>query len=100
MDENTGKIVISQDVIEKIIAHNIEAHKELSLYSKKGVKLEIKKDKVLINLMVKVRFGVRIPDLMWEIQKAIKEDIEKLTNYSVKEVNIHVQEFEFPESAA
>ncbi len=100
MDENVGKVIISQNVIEKIVEHNIEIHKELSLYSKKGVKLEIKRDKVLINLMVKVKFGVRIPDLMWEVQKSIKEDIEKLTNLSVKGVNIHIQEFEFPESAA
>ncbi len=100
MDENVGKVIISQNVIEKIVEHNIETHKELSLYSKKGVKLEIKRDKVLINLMVKVKFGVRIPDLMWEVQKSIKEDIEKLTNLSVKGVNIHIQEFEFPESAA
>ncbi len=100
MEDVEGKVNIFPEVLEKIIAHNIDIQKEIKIYSKKGIKYEIKGDKIIINIMVKVRFGVKIPDLIWEIQKSIKEEVERLTNFTVKEVNIHIQEFEFPENAA
>ncbi len=98
MGDIEGKINIFPEVLEQIIAHNIDLHKEIKVYSRKSIRCEVKKDKITINIMVKVKFGVKIPDLIWEVQKTIKEEIERLTNFTVKEVNIHIQEFEFPEN--
>lgn len=100
MEDIKGKIYIFPEVLEEIISYIVNSHNEISLYSKKAIKCEIKKGKVTINIMVKVKFLVKIPDLMWELQKSIKERLEELTNFTVREVNIHVQEFEFPENAA
>ncbi len=98
MDENIGKITIFPEVLEKIIAYNVKKRKEIDLFSKKPIKYEIRKNKIIINIMVRVEFGVRIPDLTWEIQKSIKEDLERLTHFTIKEINIHIQEFKFPEN--
>ncbi len=100
MGDVEGKINIFPEVLEEIIAHNISLHEEIKIYSKKGIKYEIKRGKITVNIMVKVKFGVKIPDLIWEVQKTIKEEIERLTNFTVKEINIHIQEFEFPENVA
>lgn len=99
MNENIGKITIFPEVIEEIIAYNVNKKKEIELFSKRPIRYEIKKNKIIINIMVRIEFGVRIPDLTWEIQKSIKEDMERLTHFNIKEINIHIQEFKFPENA-
>ncbi len=100
MEDVEGRINIFPEVLEEIISHIVNSQDGITLYFKRGIKCEIKKNRITINIMVKVKFGVRIPDLMWNLQKSIKEELEKLTNFTVRGVNIHVQEFEFPENVA
>lgn len=100
MSGDIGNINISAKVLKEIVSYNLSKYKEVKLYPKKGIKCEIKGERVVVNLMIKVVFGVWIPDLMWNIQRTIKEEIERLTHFKVNEVNIHIQEFEFPENVA
>jgi len=45
-----------------------------------------------------VKYGLRIPDIAWDVQEAIKNQIENYTGYTVKAVNVHVQGIHFTES--
>ena len=62
-----------------------------------GVKVSAEKEKLTIDVYVIVRFGVKIPQLAWDIQSAVKEAVEDLTPFHVKEVNIHIQGVQEPQ---
>lgn len=57
----------------------------------KGVKIELDGNDVVIDLFVIVRYGVKIPDVAFSIQNAVKASVETMTGLKVKSVNINVQ---------
>ena len=57
----------------------------------KGVKIELDGKKVIVDLYVNVKYGVRIPDVAWSAQKAVKESVENMTGLEVQNVNVNVQ---------
>lgn len=61
----------------------------------KGVKVEVGEEQAAIDLFVVVEFGVRIPDVAWQIQENVKRAIETMTGLDVVEVNVHVQGVHF-----
>jgi uncharacterized alkaline shock family protein YloU len=101
-----GNVNISDDVIgiiSSIAAAEIEGVNGLSgkltedlveMFGKKnfskGVKVEIVEEKVVIDLNIIVDYGVKIPDVSWQVQENVKTAIESMTGLSVSEVNVHV----------
>lgn len=61
----------------------------------KGVKIDLDGKKVTIDLYVNVKYGVRIPDIAWAAQNAVKESVENMTGLEVTSVNINVQGITF-----
>ncbi len=57
----------------------------------KGVKIELEGKKVIVDLYVNVKYGVRIPDVAWSAQQAVKKAVENMTGLDVASVNINVQ---------
>lgn len=57
----------------------------------KGIKVEATENKTKIDVNIIVEYGVRIPDVAFEIQNRIKTAIENMTGLKVEEVNVHVQ---------
>ena len=47
-------------------------------------------------MFVVVDYGVKIPQLAWDIQTAVKEHVLKIINIKVNAVNIHVQGVSLP----
>ena len=112
--EDSGKIDISDDVIATIagiatneidgvygmsggvvggIAEKLGGKKNLQ----KGVKVDVKPEGAVIELYIIVNFGVRIPDLAWNIQENVKNSVETMTGIDVKKVNIHIDGVKFRE---
>jgi uncharacterized alkaline shock family protein YloU len=60
------------------------------------IKVEIKNNKPLINLYIIIKYGVRIPDIAWDIQSRVKESLMKKLNTDINEIDIHVQGIQFP----
>lgn len=56
----------------------------------RGVKVEVQENTVTIDVHVVVRYGVRIPDVAWNIQEKVKEAVETMTGLEVLKVNIHI----------
>ncbi len=111
-EENVGNIRISADVVSTIagiatselegvaemyssfaggIAEKFGAKKNPS----KGVKVEMSDASVSIDLYIVVEYGVRIPELAWEIQENVKNSVESMTGLSVEKVNIHIEGVSF-----
>ena len=61
----------------------------------KGVKISLEGKKVVIDLYVNVKYGVRIPDVAWAAQNAVKTSVENMTGLEVLSVNINVQGITF-----
>ena len=61
----------------------------------KGVKIELNGKKVTIDIFVNVKYGVRIPDVAWAAQTAVKNSVENMTGLEVEAVNINVQDIIF-----
>ncbi len=57
----------------------------------KGIKVEVGEKDTKIDVNIIVEYGVRIPDVAFEIQNRVKKAVETMTGLSVVEVNVHVQ---------
>ncbi len=62
----------------------------------KGVKVEVGTEEAKIDIFIVVDYGVRIPDVAWDIQESIKKAVEDMTGLRVAHVNVHVQGVHFP----
>lgn len=57
----------------------------------KGIKVEVGEKDAKIDVNIIVEYGVRIPDIAFEIQNRVKKAVENMTGLKVSEVNVHVQ---------
>lgn len=63
----------------------------------KGVKLEETDEGVIVELNLIVDFEVNIPDVTKEVQRNVKNSLEKMTGVDVIAVNINVLGIDIPE---
>ncbi len=57
----------------------------------KGIKVDIGEKEAKIDVNIIVEYGVRIPDVAFEIQNRVKKAVEAMTGLNVSSVNVHVQ---------
>lgn len=57
----------------------------------KGIKVEVGDKETKIDVNIIVEYGIRIPDVAFEIQNRVKKSVETMTGLTVTEVNVHVQ---------
>lgn len=57
----------------------------------KGVKVQVGDVDTSIDLYIIVEYGAKIPEVAWNIQEAVKREVEAMTGLDVAEVNINVQ---------
>lgn len=56
----------------------------------KGVKIEVREEKVTVDLGVNLDYGVSIPETTKKVQIKVKDAIENMTGLSVEDVNVRV----------
>ena len=116
-DESIGNIKISVEVVSTIagiaaseiegvscmytsfvdgVAQRLGAKKSTS----KGVRVDMTGSSVIIDLYIVVEYGVKIPELAWEIQENVKSSVETMTGMGVDKVNIHIEGISFGGTAA
>ncbi|MBQ6773439.1 MAG: Asp23/Gls24 family envelope stress response protein [Synergistaceae bacterium] len=101
-----GLIHISEDVIAELARKTIQGIPNIKMAAKfapkfglgrKGksgsirVSVEHSQGVIDIDAYVLVRYGQRIPDLAWDVQEKIKDNLERYTGYNVRAVNVNVQ---------
>ncbi len=57
----------------------------------KGIKVDSGEKETKIDVNIIVEYGVRIPDVAFEIQNKVKKAVENMTGLKVVEVNVHIQ---------
>jgi len=60
------------------------------------IKIEIKPDSIIINLFLIINYGIRIPDLTWEIQAKVKEKLKEIAGLDINIINIHINGIRYP----
>lgn len=111
-----GKIRISEDVIAQLATkalNSVEgvspaspglmANLRLGRKTANGVRISISDGdapEILVDAYISVKYGLRIPDVCWDVQEAVKEQIERFTGYAIKGVNVYVQGVTFAENKA
>ncbi len=64
----------------------------------KGIKISQGDDGVVIDISVIVDYGIKIPDVAWNIQENVKREVEEIIEITVNAVNIHVTGVHFNET--
>ena len=114
-NEQYGEIIISDEVIATIASvatKEVSGISGLSLsiaseiaskFTKKNLSSAIKvsaNDKnITVDIRVVIEYGIRIPDVSWEIQQNVKKAIESMSGLNVEKVNIIVDGINFEPSA-
>ena len=57
----------------------------------KGIKVEVGEKETKIDVNIIVEYGIRIPDIAFEIQNKVKSAVKEMTGLEVLAVNVHVQ---------
>ena len=61
-----------------------------------GIKANIGEETVSVDINIVVKYGVRIPEVAWEVQDAVKREIELMTGLTVDKVNVRVVGIDIP----
>ena len=105
-NDSVGEIKIAEDVVLTIAGLAIGEVKGITVvnsvtdglkekFSKKnysrGLRVVLSEDDVVtIDIHIIVDYGLRIPDVAWELQEAVKKAIEGMTNLTCDKINIFV----------
>ena len=109
-----GNIRIADDVVKTIAAKaavDVEGVYKLAggvvdevskMLGKKrptnGVKVEVGEVECSIEVYLVIKYGYKIPEVAEEVQKAVLEEVSKLTGLKVVEVNVYVQNVRMEET--
>jgi len=89
-------VIGSKKTIVKEITDMLMGNSNERYNASKNIKVEIKGNNIFIDLFIIIKSGVRIPDIAWDIQSRIKEELIKKIDSIAKEINIHIQGIQFP----
>ena len=111
---NDGSLHISEDVVQEIarralarVSSVVPANVGMSVLglgrkNPEGVRVSLEEgtqSQISVDAYVLVRYGLRIPDVAWDLQEFLKKELESSPGYEVKAVNIFVQGVYFGEQA-
>jgi gls24 protein len=109
-----GNIRIADDVVKTIAAKaaaDVEGVYKLAggvvdevskILGKKrptnGIKVEVGEVECSIEVYLVIKYGYKIPEVAEEVQKAVLEEVSKLSGLKVVEVNVYVQNVRIEET--
>jgi len=106
-----GKIKISHDIVMTIARHIaaevsgivsisgglpgglVDVFSKKST-AKKGVKIQSEETQISINVALVIKYGVKIPEVVKEVQRKVKSAVEAMTEIKVSRVNVYIQDIE------
>lgn len=57
----------------------------------KGVKVNVEEESASIDIIVAVEYGVKIPEVISQVQENVKRSVESMTGLKVSAINVFVQ---------
>ena len=102
--DESGRLVYSSEIIRDIVdcapneVEGVVKYLAGSKQARESVKTEYVDDEVYVDVYVKLAYNVEVSDVASNIQSTVKNTIENMTEFKVKDVNVHVIEVEFEEN--
>lgn len=102
--DESGRLVYSSDIIRDIVdcalneVDGVVKYNENSKQARESIKVEQVGDEMFIDVYVKLRYNVEVSDVASSIQSTVKNTIESMTEFKVRDVNVHVIDVEFEEN--
>ena len=91
--EINGIVEINQGVTSGI-THMLTGKKNVA----RGVKVTVEENSTTIELNIGVEYGVKIPDVVLQVQENVKKTVEAMTGLNVSSVNVFVQSIVVPKT--
>lgn len=86
-----AKLNLNEKQLISTISKRLLNMKSISQLSGKGVRLVVDDDKLIINLYIRVFYGVNIPQLSYDIQTKCKKMLDEEYKLPVSAININVE---------
>ena len=105
---NNNNVIISEDVIAKVASiaatdvkgvHGVVS-KPVNIKgifkdeASKAVVVEKNGKSSVIDIYIKIKEGYKVQTVAEEVQKAVKEQVQNMTNIVITKVNVHISEIE------
>lgn len=105
---NNNNVIISEDVIAKVASiaatdvkgvHGVVS-KPVNIKgifkdeASKAVVVEKNGKSSIIDIYIKIEEGYKVQTVAEEVQKAVKEQVQNMTNIVITKVNVHISEIE------
>ena len=96
----TGRLVYSSEILRDIVdcalgeVDGVVKFAENSKQAKESIVIEQINDEMHIDVFVKLLYNVEVSDVASNIQNTVKDTIENMTEFKVKDVNVHVIDVE------
>lgn len=62
----------------------------------KGIRTDVMGEEVKIEVSVILRYGAKIPEVAWQIQKKIRKAVEEITGLHVASINVNIEGIQIP----
>ena len=62
-----------------------------------GIKATVDEETASVDINIVVKYGVRIPEVAWNVQDAVKKEVELMTGLAVEKVNVRVVGIDIPD---
>ena len=97
-----GKVSYNSGIVGGIVALAVKEVEGVELLAgkKKGLKLYFEKDGIYAEISVNADYGYSVPDVAFKIQQSVKHNVEAMTEYKVKRVDVYVVGVDFPQDRA
>ena len=102
--DEAGRLVYSSEILRDIVdcalseVDGVVKYAENSKQARESIKIEQVSDEMFVDVYVKLRYNIEVSDVASSIQNTIKNTIESMTEFKVKDVNVHVIDVEFEEN--
>jgi len=104
----SGKTVYTSEIICQIVKCAFDEIKGAKLATpksstvsgryKQGIKVDTVGDEVYIDVFVKQNHDVAVRDTAFKIQQSIKNSLEAMTDFKVKDININIIDVDYSNS--
>lgn len=92
------KIVYGDGIVDGIILLAVSELPNVELFTSKSsnkkknnsIKVDLSKDGLEIDVYVKIHYSLSVSDIAFKIQETIRHNIESMTDYHIKFVNVNV----------
>lgn len=79
--------IFDQESMAKGLTQKLKGKKHLG----KSVKVSMENEEAIIDIAITVQYGVKIPDIVSQVQDNVKRTVEAITGLNVRTVNVLVQ---------